>query len=171
MTADGRQGEADAGGPIRLGRLGDALGYRLRLAQNASFQAFSRLAGDAGLRPGLYALLHLIRENPGVSQTAVSCALGRDKSTLTPILIDAERRGLVRREVDPADRRGRRLTLTRAGHDKLRILADCADRHEARLDALLTPEQRGTIVSLLDILTDGLEGRGRGQDHDRPEEP
>ena len=49
------------------------------------------------MRPGRFAMLTLIGRNPGISQTALSRANGRDKSTLTPLLADLVRRGLVRR--------------------------------------------------------------------------
>ncbi|OAS24348.1 MarR family winged helix-turn-helix transcriptional regulator [Methylobacterium platani] len=142
--------------PVPLGRLGETIAYNLRLAQNASFQAFSGLTGDLGLRPGWYALLQLIGDNPGVSQTALSLATSRDKSTLTPLLGDLERRGLIRRDPDPADRRGRRISLTEGGRAKLALLADCAARHDDRLNALFAPEQRRQLVALLKTLTEAL---------------
>lgn len=142
--------------PVPLGRLGETIAYNLRLAQNASFQAFSALTGDLGLRPGWYALLQLIGDNPGVSQTNLSLATSRDKSTLTPLLGDLERRGLIRREPDPLDRRGRRISLTEAGRAKLALLAECAARHDARLNALFAPEQRQHLVALLKTLTEAL---------------
>lgn len=153
---------ADAAGPdvaqapVQLGWLGETIAYNLRLAQTASFQAFSTLTGDLGLRPGWYALLQLIGDNPGVSQTALSLATSRDKSTLTPLLGDLERRGLIRREPDPLDRRGRRISLTEAGRAKLALLAACAARHDARLNALFAPEQRQHLVALLKTLTEAL---------------
>ncbi|MET7246751.1 MarR family transcriptional regulator [Methylobacterium sp. EM32] len=149
-------GPGAAQAPVQLGWLGETIAYNLRLAQTASFQAFSALTGDLGLRPGWYALLQLIGDNPGVSQTALSLATSRDKSTLTPLLGDLERRGLIRREPDPLDRRGRRISLTEAGRAKLALLAECAARHDARLNALFAPEQRQHLVALLKTLTEAL---------------
>ena len=143
--------------PVRLGWLGGTLGYNLRLAQNASFQAFAELTGDTGLRPGRYALLQLIGDNPGIGQTALSAAVGRDKSTLTPLLADLERRGLILRQPDPLDRRGRRISLTQPGQAKLDQLASCAARHEARLNAVFTPKQRQQLLALLLQLIEALD--------------
>ena len=56
------------------------------MAQIASFQAFAREVGEVDLPPGRFALLTLIGRNPGISQTVLSRAAGRDKSTLTPAL-------------------------------------------------------------------------------------
>lgn len=115
LQSEGKPADDAASGPVKLGWLGGTIGYNLRLAQNASFHAFSELTGDTGLRPGRYALLQLIDDNPGVSQTVLSRAVGRDKSTLTPVLGDLERRSLIIREPDPLDRRGLRMSLTAAG--------------------------------------------------------
>src|SRR5436309_2298638 len=82
---------------VRYGPLEHWVGFHLRLAQSASFQAFARLANGVELtRPGWFATLTLIGANPGISQTELSRANGRDKSTLTPVLQDLTRRRLVR---------------------------------------------------------------------------
>src|SRR5262249_60824002 len=91
---------------IDYGPLEHWIGFNLRMAQDASFQAFSRLSQEIGVKPGRFATLTLIGHNPGISQTALSRANGRDKSTLTPLLADLVRRGLVgrrRAEGGPAD--------------------------------------------------------------------
>src|ERR1051325_7283818 len=102
-----RRGEA-----IDYGPLADWVGFNLRMAQAAAFQAFSRLAKEIGTRPGRFATLMLIGRNPGISQTALSRANGRDKSSLTPVLNDLARRGLVIRRRTRADQRTYRLSLT-----------------------------------------------------------
>src|ERR1700736_5508463 len=72
---------------IRYGPLEHWVGFHLRMAQTASFQSFARLANGVKLpRPGWFATLTLIGANPGISQTGLSRADGRDKSTLTPVL-------------------------------------------------------------------------------------
>ena len=152
-----------APGEVRLGPLGDEIGYNLRVAQAMSFQAFSALVGDTGLRPGRYALLQLINDNPGISQTTLSHAAGRDKSTLTPLLADLERRGLVVRTPDPADGRGRKLILTKAGEEKRAMLAECAKTHDAKLDGILGPHRKRQLLEILRVLI-----RDLGRETDPP---
>src|SRR3982074_1612831 len=96
---NGRSAEA-----VDYGPLADWVGFNLRMAQAAAFQAFSRRAQEVGTRPGRFATLMLIGRNPGISQTALSRANGRDKSSLTPVLNDLARRGLIRRTRTPAGR-------------------------------------------------------------------
>src|ERR1700686_3673673 len=135
-----------AAGPIRYGPLEHWVGFHLRMAQAASFQAFARAAEDVDLSPGRFATLTLIAHNPGISQTALSRANGRDKSTLTPVLDDLVRRGLVRRVRTPADRRTYQLTLTLSGARMLQRLTDGARRHEDRLDRMLGAKDREGVL-------------------------
>ncbi|WP_426959713.1 MarR family winged helix-turn-helix transcriptional regulator [Muricoccus radiodurans] len=149
-----------AGVPLRLGPLSETIGFHLRLAQEASFAAFARRSGTAGLRPGRYAILVLIGENPGLSQTALGAAVGRDKSTLTPALSDLERRGLIQRDRPPWDRRSYALSLTPAGEAMRAELAAHADAHDAALDRLLGEADRPAFLATLRRLIAGLDAAG-----------
>ncbi|MCW5748726.1 MAG: MarR family transcriptional regulator, partial [Alphaproteobacteria bacterium] len=113
-----------AGAAVHLGPLGDLIGFHLRRAQTASFQAFARRVGRTDLSPGTFALLTLIQHNPGISQTALSHADGRDKSSLTPALNALARRGLILRQRLPRNRRTYALSLTPAGGRVLAALAE-----------------------------------------------
>jgi DNA-binding MarR family transcriptional regulator len=144
-------------GPVRLGLLNDTLGFHLRLAQEASFVAFARRSGTSGLKPGHFATLVVIHENPGLSQTALGAAVGRDKSTLTPRLAELEQRGLIRRDRAATDRRSYALTLTPAGEEALAALAAHAAAHDADLDRLVGAENRAAFLDTLRRLIAGLE--------------
>src|SRR4051794_41494623 len=138
-----------ASAPVRYGRLEDWVGFHLRLAQTASFAAFARETNGMAVGPGRFALLTLIANNPGISQTELSRANGRDKSTLTPALDDLERRGLIRRERLASDRRSYALTLTAAGETALAELTACAARHERNLDRIIGAAERARFLAAL----------------------
>ena len=142
----GTNGNGDA---VDYGPLADWVGFNLRMAQAAAFQAFSRLAKEIGTRPGRFATLMLIGRNPGISQTALSRANGRDKSSLTPVLNDLERRGLVRRARTRADQRAYRLSLTPAGRRLLAELTSCARTHERTLDRIIGTKGQKDFVRVL----------------------
>ena len=134
---------------IDYGPLAGWVGFNLRMAQAASFQAFAKLAKEVGSRPGRFATLVLIGRNPGISQTALSRANGRDKSTLTPVLNDLERRGLIQRQRTSSDQRVYRLTLTPAGQKLLRQLIACAKKHERHLDKIIGPTDQEAFLRTL----------------------
>ena len=132
----GKNGEAIAES-IRFGTLERWVGFNLRMAQEHAFEAFSRRSQEIGESPGRFATLTLIARNPGISQTELSHANGRDKSSLTPVVEDLVRRGLVERKRMREDRRTYRLNLTPAGKRTLTMLTRCARRHERVLDSII----------------------------------
>jgi DNA-binding MarR family transcriptional regulator len=140
---------AGNGGPVNYGPLATWIGFNLRMAQEATFQAFSRLSLEIGESPGRFATLTLIARNPGISQTELSHANGRDKSSLTPVVEDLVRRGLVERKRMSNDRRTYRLNLTPAGHRTLTMLMRCARRHERNLDRIIGLRDRKRFLALL----------------------
>lgn len=90
---------------IDLGWLGGSVGFYLRTAQEATFQAFSRRANGADARPWRFAVLALIDANPGLTQGELAAAIRRNTSSLTPVLDDLCRRGYVSRQRLESDRR------------------------------------------------------------------
>ena len=146
--ASGQKSKERAAG-LDYGPLADWLGFHLRLAQIASFQAFASETQEVDLSPGRFALLMLIGRNPGISQTTLSRAHGSDKSTLTPALNDLKRRGLITRGRLKSDRRSYQLALTPSGHQLLARLTVCAARHEQNLERVVGPRDRGRLLAML----------------------
>jgi DNA-binding MarR family transcriptional regulator len=75
---------------------------------------------DEALRPleltnGQFSLLMSLNRPEPPPMGQVAALLAMDRTTLTASLKPLERRGLVRVDVDPEDRRSRRLVLTAAG--------------------------------------------------------
>ncbi|MEW5424442.1 MarR family winged helix-turn-helix transcriptional regulator [Amorphus sp. 3PC139-8] len=156
-TAKPRQsahnGQVEPSDGIKLGPLEHALGFHLRLAQNASFKTFKRHTGESDLRPGWFAVLNIIHHNPGITPISLSRACGRDKSTITPVLRDLLREGMIRRGQIPTDRRSYALFLTQDGEDKLAHLAACAAKHDEELDEIVGDKKDELIRLLRRIVT------------------
>ena len=148
-AAAGRNGEA------RLGPLVNLIGFHLRLAQDASFRAFARHAGEPHLKPGRFAAMVVIHNNPGITQTELSRAIARDKSSVTPLVQDLHRHGLVARHVSASDRRSFTLRLTKAGEATLANLLVHATEHDRRLDEIVG-ERKAELIALLKKITDTL---------------
>lgn len=155
-TNEKQDGAASATDGVSLGPLDNYIGFHLRLAQNASFQAFKRHTGETDLRPGWFAVLSLIGTNPGITPMALSRASGRDKSTLTPVLRDLMRSQLVKRKPIPADRRSYALYLTEAGEEKCAALSEQAARHDQQLDALVG-DRKQELLGLLRLIAASLD--------------
>ena len=138
--------------PVHLGPLADALGYHIRVAFAVSFREFQRSAGMKRLKPGWFAVLSLINDNPGITAVALSRAAGRDKSTMTPLLRELERDGLIARLDVPEDRRCHALQLTESGAAALARLARCAREHDEALDALAGADKAAVIGFLQRVI-------------------
>ena len=143
-----RNGEA-IGLSVNFGPLAHWVGFNLRMAQESAFQAFSHLSQEIGESPGRFATLTLIARNPGISQTELSFANGRDKSSLTPVVEDLVKRGLVERKRMDSDRRTYRLNLTPSGKKILTMLTRCARRHERNLDRVIGERDRKRFIQIL----------------------
>jgi DNA-binding MarR family transcriptional regulator len=141
---------------VDLGILADFIGFHLRLAQEASFRAFGRRVANPHLKPGRFALLALIGQNPGITPTALSRVSGRDKSSITPALHDLEAHGLVRRRTVPADRRSCTLALTEAGGDMLRRMTLHARAHDRALDRIIGRDDKARFLDQLRQITRAL---------------
>ena len=135
--------------PLQLGPLAEFIGFHLRLAQEASFQAFARRVRDFEMRPGRFAVLALIGQNPGLSQTALGRAAGRDKSSLTPALNDLVRRSLVKRQRVASDRRSYALSLTPKGEKLLADLVVHARAHDRQLDEIVGLDGKAEFIRTL----------------------
>ena len=145
---NGKNG-ASAGESINFGPLAYWVGFNLRMAQESAFQAFSRRSQEIGESPGRFATLTIIARNPGISQTELSLAAGRDKSSLTPVVEDLVRRGMIERKRVRDDRRTYRLNVTAAGKKTLTQLTRCARRHERILDSIIGLRDRKRFIQIL----------------------
>ncbi|HWA68371.1 MAG TPA: MarR family transcriptional regulator [Rhizomicrobium sp.] len=144
---------------ISFGTLSNYIGFYLRITQSLAFQAFVKQAGNTDIRPGYFAVLALIGENPGITQTALSHANGRDKSSLTPVLDELARRGLVNRVRIETNRRANALNLTPLGEKARKKLLKSADQHEHKLRQALGKEDSAEFLRMLKVLAASLTHR------------
>jgi DNA-binding MarR family transcriptional regulator len=114
--------------------LPDRVGFWLRLAQQAAFDAFHRAMAPLGLTPGRLAVLLLLEEHAEVRQSTMAEALRVKPPNLAVLLAALEQDGLVRRAEDSQNRRANLLRLTPAG----RALLKRAKAQEALVEAELT---------------------------------
>jgi DNA-binding MarR family transcriptional regulator len=141
-----RRGKAAS--EIDLGPLDNYIGFHLRLAQEIALRAFIRKTGKADFRPGWFAVLMVIRLNPGISQSALSRAIGRDKSTLSPLIRELQAKSLIMRRPAAGDRRSVTLSLTKAGESELDALLQHVETHDRRMDEIVG-EDKAMLIALL----------------------
>ena len=137
--------------PIQLGELAGLLGYSLKRAQLKIFEDFLRSVAPLQLTPAQFSVLLLLDRNPGRNQTEIANTLGILRPNFVAMLDGLESRDLCARMRSTNDRRSHILVLTEKGRAVLaRAKKLVAAKHEARLNELLGPANRATLLGMLD---------------------
>jgi DNA-binding MarR family transcriptional regulator len=124
-------------------------GFLIRHCHQIGVAIFVEEFAGFGLTPGQFGALHLIAHCPGLDQRTLASAIGLDRSTTGAIVNRLARRHLVDRRVNPADRRGRVLTLTPAGRGLLAKTRAAARRAQERLLSPLPLAARSAFLDQL----------------------
>jgi DNA-binding MarR family transcriptional regulator len=138
--------------PIDLGPLTGHLGYRLRRAQLAVFQAFHAQFAELDIRPAQYSVLTVLQLNPGLRQSAVAEALGIKSANFVVVIETLQKRGLLRREQMQADRRAFALHLTDAGACLVQQLDHMVAAHNAEFVARIGEQNLPSLIDMLSRL-------------------
>jgi MarR family transcriptional regulator, organic hydroperoxide resistance regulator len=101
-----------------------------------------------GLSAAEVNLLACFAETERPTVRALGQASGQRPSTLTGVLDRLERRGLVERRPNPADRRSTLIALTRPGRAAAREVADAFERVAGRLPAETAAEAQRLLGAL-----------------------
>ena len=117
----------------------DLLRFRNWIAVARVHQLWKKVFGEAlaplGIQVAHYDVLANIAHVPGLTQQALAEKLLVGRSAMSMLLPELERRGLIERRADEADRRLRRLWLTPEGQaltDRAMVI------HVERLEAMMT---------------------------------
>jgi DNA-binding MarR family transcriptional regulator len=137
------------------GVLDDILGYKLRRAQLATFEEFSRYFQDLELRPAELALLLLVKRIPEAGQTELTALLVLKRANFVALVNRLVRRQLLERTPVAGDRRARKITLTTDG---LSLLEEAEKRQQSYEQQLLEKlggnKARTQLLNALDRLID-----------------
>ena len=136
-------------GSLAMSALSGYVGYALRQAQGVILADFNHALAQLNLRPGQFAVLVLINQNPGTSQSSVCAALGIQQANFVATIADLEKRGLVRRRKSEADGRTYSLGLTPRGRALLMRAEELRALHEARVTEQIGSDGRLQLLTLL----------------------
>jgi DNA-binding MarR family transcriptional regulator len=156
-TADSRRGPRPSSFAlvpgIDYGGLERYLGYALRRAQLAGFEAFHRATHGVPITPPRFTALVILDANPGISQSRLGHVLGTARSGAMLLTDWLESRGLAERRHRPDDGRAWGLYLTRRGTAFLRRLKSQVRAHDLTFAARLDARERRELLRLLEKLT------------------
>ena len=135
--------------PLNVGILPNLLGFNLRRAHMALWRDFNRTVGTGVVRPGIFSMLVLIDENPGIAQIELAAQLAIDKATLVGLIRLLQRLGWIERRPSRADRRRQDIFLTAQGRPQLATLRRQMRQHETRFTNLFS---RRELVQFFEFL-------------------
>jgi MarR family transcriptional regulator for hemolysin len=140
----------------RKGPALETLGRQLVFTAKSMREAFEDALADAGGSLPSWVVLNALAEVGSLSQAALASRVHLEGATITHHIDRLEAAGLVRRALDPADRRVRRLELTPAGVElHARMLAE-AIRLQGVLMAGLSVEDRAALARCLETIQANL---------------
>ncbi len=131
------------------GVLADDVSFLLARANALSLSAGNAALAPFGLRVRSYSVLALAVGGARPSQRDLAEYLRLDPSQVVSLVDDLQKRGLVVREPDPADRRANVVVATDAGERAFDEARRAAQEAERREHAALTAEERSQLADLL----------------------
>jgi DNA-binding MarR family transcriptional regulator len=111
-----------------------------------------------------FQILITVTDDEPPTQAALAAHLGIDRTVLTYVLDDLVDAGVLERQVDPADRRVRRLAPTVAGRTLAAQLSERVAAAETELLAGLTAEEQQALRASLQRAAGSIHGRDPGHD-------
>jgi DNA-binding MarR family transcriptional regulator len=102
-----------------------------------------------------FALLRIIAEMPGIEQWLLAEAIGIDRKNAGLIIDQLERKELIERRINGADRRARELFLTRKGHRKFFLLLPKIRIANERIMSPLSSSDQKRFIRLFARLVQG----------------
>lgn len=134
---------------LDVGRLGDLLGFHLRMAHVAIYRDFAETMEELGLTQKQLAAMELLAANAGASQIDLANTLGTDRATMMALVNRLAARDLIERRPSQADRRRQELHLTTAGRAMLAQARKLIDMHEQRFIDLFSHDEMDALLAAL----------------------
>ncbi len=136
----------------------------LRRAWFSLNQAFRRRIAHLDLTPDQYTVLRNLSEFPpaALAQRDLCRLMSSDPNTVASLLERMEAAALIRRRPDPADRRTRRIRLTRAGEAKFQLARELALGLEAEVLGGLPEDERISFLGKLEQVADACRHAANG---------
>jgi MarR family transcriptional regulator, temperature-dependent positive regulator of motility len=123
--------------------------YLMAKTGSLARQRWAGMLADLKVSPSQYGVLMTLGEAGPLGQQCLAELVGVDPRNAVPIIDALAAQGLVRREVDPVDRRRRVLDLTARGQEVVGELASVGAEIERDLLSPLTPAEQATLRRML----------------------
>lgn len=137
-------------------KIHDLPGYLIRRLQQLAVSVFAARVAQAGfdLTPVQFAALATLADHPGIDQATLASHISYDRATIGGVIDRLCEKGLVRRNVNPRDKRARLLELTAEGQNTLTRITPVVQEVQHNILAGLSGAERSDFLAALHRLTD-----------------
>jgi MarR family transcriptional regulator, lower aerobic nicotinate degradation pathway regulator len=125
-----------------------SLGFLLAKAAQRGAALVAEALEPSGLKARHYGVLVTLAEDDGLTQQELGQRLSIDRTTITAVVDDLQRRGYALRKPDPSDRRAYNVSLTEAGRQGLADIKPRVEQAVHVFEAALSPTQRRQMARL-----------------------
>ncbi|MEU1995775.1 MarR family winged helix-turn-helix transcriptional regulator [Nocardia gamkensis] len=123
-------------------------GHLIRLLYQRHNSIWHATVGDS-ITPTQFAILNVVYSDGPSTQHEISLRVRTDTSTMAQAAAALERKNLIKRSVNPTDKRERRIALTRTGRREYAQLLPKADEVQRILFEALEPDDHPGALALL----------------------
>lgn len=141
--------------------------YLLKVAGSRAHDRWAGVLAQFPVSPSQFKVLRAISESGPLGQHQLAELISIDPRNAVPLIDSLAERGLLAREVDPADRRRRVLTLTPRGQQLAAELASVATEVEQDFLSPLSQAEQQSLRQMLMSLLRMRQAAGHRAESDR----
>lgn len=130
-------------------RLDDLIGYNLRRASALMMSDFGDMFARTFLRPTSFSVACVIDEQPGITSAEICRLLGLQRANIVALLAELDERNIILKRDDEEDKRIQRLYPNPEKRNELDSWRAMAARHEQRMLARLSSQERDLFLDML----------------------
>ena len=135
----------------------DSIGFLLGSTYRKVSNMFSSRLKEYDITPEQWSILYYICAKEGMNQKELATHAYKDQPTTARILDVLYRKQLIRKEMDPHDRRAFLVYPNEEGRELMQKVYAIEEEHNQDIAKLITPERMEQLNSLLQELRSRLE--------------
>lgn len=124
-------------------------GFLVRRLNQIHYALFFEECDLEGITPVQHGILTVLLSRPWMDQTNISLELGIDRTTTADVVRRLEEKMLIKRQVNPNDKRSRQVYITSYGIELMEKLKPKMEKAQEDLLAPLTAEEKKEFMRLL----------------------
>lgn len=132
-------------------------GYLIRRTHQIAHALFMETAGEFGITPTQFGIMHILSVLPGSDQGTVAKLLGHDRSSTALAVRNLQSRKLMEWRLARDDRRRKILCLTEAGSDLFDAASEQLMKMQGKILSPFSEEERGQVMFLLQKLVSNFD--------------